>query len=527
MQVLTGISGILSPLASAGGVTTIKPPRNRRRDRAAPRLVRMQGKSHGAASAATHSAAPAALAIEPTSCARTVAIVGGGFSGICVAIHLLREAGDAPPQVVIYEPRSELGAGIAYDTRDYPYPLNVAAGQMSLDAARPQDFLEYACAQGIRATATDYLPRQLYGEYLRARFAETCAAGGRHHRARVLQLRRAQDGRWDLWLDDGSAQRADEVVLALGNPPPAMLPALAPISSSVHLLDDPWSLGACAHQDIDSVLLLGSGLTMIDAALRLAAIRPRVRHIRVLSRHGLLPQSQASEPLPQVGARLDALLGARGSVRRMARAARDVAGEIIDAGGDWRELLGALRPRLPDLWHGLDDIQRARFLRHLRTHWDIHRHRVPAGPLAAVRSLERLGVLEVHAGRLESLRLLDDVVEVQWRPRGAARARAWLVDRVVNCTGPDSRVVRNADPLVQTLLAGGWVRPDSRQLGIDVASDGRVIGRDGVPVPGLHYIGPWLRARDWEATAVPELRIAAAQLARKLAASDLATFAGA
>ena len=493
----------------------------------------MQGKSHGAAQAATESntAAHAALSTHSTSPARTIAIVGGGFSGLCVATHLLRQAGGTPLRVVIYEPRHELGAGIAYATRDYPYPLNVAAGQMSLDAARPRDFLEYACAQGIRATAADYLPRQLYGEYLRARFAETCGAAtadtaARHQRARVLQLGRAQDGRWDLWLEDGSAQRADEVVLALGNPPPAALPALAPISSSVFSLDDPWSLGACAHQDIDSVLLLGSGLTMIDAALRLAAIRPRVRHIHVLSRHGLLPQPQASEQLPHIGVAMDALFDARGSAAHLAREARRVAREIIDAGGDWRELIGALRPRLPDLWHGLDDAQRARFLRHLRTHWDVHRHRVPSGPLAAVRALERLGVLEVHAGRLDSLRLLDDVVEVQWRPRGAARARAWLVNRVVNCTGPDSRVVRNPDPLVQTLLAAGWVRPDARQLGIDVAVDGRVIGRDGAPVPGLHYIGPWLRARDWEATAVPELRVAAAALARRLASAGLQAVTG-
>lgn len=481
----------------------------------------MHGKSHGAA--------PAALPTQPTSPARTVAIIGGGFSGICVAIHLLRQSADAPLNVVIYEPRSELGAGIAYATRDYPYPLNVAAAQMSLDAAHPGDFLEYARAQGIRASATDYLPRQLYGEYLRARFADcriTAAGGALHHRARVLQLRRAQDGRWDLWLDDGSAQRADDVVLALGNPPPAMLPVLAPISSTVFSLDDPWSLGTCAHQDIDSVLLLGSGLTMIDAALRLAAIRPRMRHIRVLSRHGLLPLPQAGDSRPQIGADLEALLAFRGSVRHMARATRRVAQEIIDAGGDWRELLGALRPRLPALWQDLDEVQRARFLRHLRAHWDTHRHRVPAGPLAAVRSLERLGVLEVHAGRLESLRLLDDVVEVQWRPRGAARTRAWLVHRVVNCTGPDARVVRNPDPLVQTLLAAGWIRPDAQQLGIDVASDGRVIGRDGAPVPGLHYIGPWLRARDWEATAVPELRIAAAQLARRLAGVERRTLAG-
>ena len=484
----------------------------------------MQGKSHGAAAAA--------LATHSASQPRTIAIVGGGFSGISVAIHLLRQASHAPLTIVIYEPRAELGAGIAYATRDYPYPLNVAAGQMSLDAARPQDFLEYAGAQGIRASAGDFLPRQLYGEYLRLRFGESCAAAAanasaRHHRARVLQLRPANDGRWELWLDDGSAQRADDVVLALGNAPPAMLPPLAAISSSVFSLDDPWSLGACAHQDIDSVLLLGSGLTMIDAALRLAAIRPRVRHIRVLSRRGLLPLPQASESRPHIGPGLDSLLSARGSVRSLAHEAHRVAREIIDAGGDWRELLATLRPRLPTLWRDLDETQRSRFLRHLRTLWDIHRHRVPAGPLAAVRALERLGVLEVHAGRLESLQLLDDVVEVQWRPRGAARARAWLVDRVVNCTGPDSRVVRNPDPLVQTLLAGGWVRPDAHGLGIDVADDGRVIGRGGSPVPGLYYIGPWLRARDWEATAVPELRVLAAQLAQRLVREEARTADGA
>jgi uncharacterized NAD(P)/FAD-binding protein YdhS len=40
--------------------------------------------------------------------------------------------------------------------------------------------------------------------------------------------------------------------------------------------------------------------------------------------------------------------------------------------------------------------------------------------------------------------------------------------------------------------------------------------RDGVPVDRLCYLGPWLRARDWEATAVPELREHATGLARLL-----------
>jgi len=491
----------------------------------------MKGQSHGAAIAATQSNTAAIAATQSTTAApatdgsrtpRVIAIVGGGFSGISVACHLLRQPTSAPLRIVIYEPRAEIGAGVAYAPRDYPYPLNVAAGHMSLDASNPGDFLDFARSQGVAAAAGDYLPRQLYGEYLRARFekARTSAPShlqALHYRARALQLRRATDGRWELWLDDGSAQRADEVVLALGNPPPTQLPQLKPVASTVYSVDDPWSLGSCAHENIASVLLVGSGLTMIDAALRLAAIRPRVRHIHVLSRHGLLPEPQASEPHAAIKPALDGLLVPGLSARQLSRVSRQVVNNITDAGGDWREFFALLRPRLPGLWQSLDARERARFLRHLRAYWDVHRHRVPPGPLAAVRALERLGVLQVHAGRLESLRLLDDSVEVQWRPRGAARARAWLVDRVVNCTGPDPLVTRNPDPLVQASIAAGWIRPDALGLGIDIDVDGRVIARDGTPVDSLHYLGPWLRARDWEAAAVPELRVHAARLASKLA----------
>jgi uncharacterized NAD(P)/FAD-binding protein YdhS len=128
----------------------------------------------------------------------------------------------------------------------------------------------------------------------------------------------------------------------------------------------------------------------------------------------------------------------------------------------------------------------------------------------------RSGVLEVNAGRLEEVNALEDTVEVIWRPRGATRTRAWLVDRIVNCTGPECRVERVADPLVQSLLSSGTIRADRLSLGIDVADDGRPLSRDGMPVDRLYYLGPWLRARDWEATAVPELREHAASLARAL-----------
>jgi uncharacterized NAD(P)/FAD-binding protein YdhS len=456
---------------------------------------------------------------------RTLAIVGGGFSGTTLAIQLLRRQSDAPLRVVVIEPRAELGAGVAYAARDYPYPLNVAAGQMSLDAANPQDFLDYLHAESIQAGAADYLPRQVYGEYLRSRLAAARAAapehlGCEHRRARALQVRRAVPGPWQLWLDDGGILVADQVVLALGNPPPACPDALRALSGSSAVIQDPWSIGA--HGNFESVLLLGSGLTMIDAALRLAAIRPRLRHIHVLSRHGLLPQPQAGASPQATPTNIATRLAEHsGSVLGLFRALRGAARDHIAAGGDWREVLTQLRPRLPVIWRSLDERERRRFLRHLRSWWEVFRHRVPTGPLMAVRNLERQGVLETHAGRVLELNDVQGCVEVIWRPRGARRTRTWLVDRVVNCTGPDHRVAESTDPLVRSLLATGLIRADALGLGVDVAPDYRVLGAAGLPVNGLHYLGPWLRARDWEATAVPELRAHAAALARHLVDGNL------
>ena len=206
----------------------------------------------------------------------------------------------------------------------------------------------------------------------------------------------------------------------------------------------------------------------------------------------------------------------RGSVRKLLHGWRALAQAAIEVGGDWREVFALARARIPAVWRELDHAQRARFLRHARAHWEVHRHRVPAGPLGAVRTLQRLGVLDVQAGRLEEINPVDGGLEVLWRPRGASKSRAWLVDRAVNCTGPDARIERIADPFVQSLRANGLVRPDAHALGIDTAPDGRVIDTSGTAVERLYYIGPWLRARDWEATAVPELREHAAALAQRL-----------
>jgi uncharacterized NAD(P)/FAD-binding protein YdhS len=93
-----------------------------------------------------------------------------------------------------------------------------------------------------------------------------------------------------------------------------------------------------------------------------------------------------------------------------------------------------------------------------------------------------------------------------------------LVDRVINCTGPDYNVHRSRDPLLLSLVAQGLAVADPNNLGIRTSSYGALIDSKGRAASNLFYVGPMLRADHWEATAAHELRGHAEQLASYLAA---------
>ena len=55
---------------------------------------------------------------------------------------------------------------------------------------------------------------------------------------------------------------------------------------------------------------------------------------------------------------------------------------------------------------------------------------------------------------------------------------------------------------------------DPLRLGLDALPDGRLVGRDGQASSLLFTLGPPLRGVLWESTAIPEIRVQAAALAR-------------
>jgi uncharacterized NAD(P)/FAD-binding protein YdhS len=260
---------------------------------------------------------------------------------------------------------------------------------------------------------------------------------------------------------------------------------------------------------------------MIDVVLERVQ-RGKQRQFVAVSRRGLVPQPHRAPASPPQQIDLPAALldaAAPPTARGYCRTVRRHIREAEANGVDWRDVMAALRPITATLWQSLSLEERRRWLRHVRPFWEVHRHRVSPQPYEAFSRLLREGRVRTLAGRLIAFREEPHGVVVSIRLRGTNDIHELTVGSVVNCTGPAGDTLRLDDPLFTSLRAQGLLQPDPLGLGIETSPDGAALGRNGQPVPTLYYVGPFLRARDWEATAVPELRQYAQQLAEHLIAS--------
>jgi len=258
---------------------------------------------------------------------------------------------------------------------------------------------------------------------------------------------------------------------------------------------------------------------MVDVATAAAASSKEQIVIHSISRHGLLPPSQTQFSHAACKGDSAAILRAASfSALTLLRAVRELAEQTERRGGDWREAVTFIRNIAPALWQRLPAREKRRMLRHIRPYWDVHRHRVPSETLAKLKRLRERQKLHIHAGRLLSFEPVGNRVRVTWKARGSSETQTMLVDRVVNCTGPDYNIRRSQDPLMHSLLSQGLAVSDPLNLGLRTGSYGALINAQGRAAPNLFYVGPMLRADHWEATAAQELRGHAERLAGYLAA---------
>lgn len=458
----------------------------------------------------------------------TIAIIGAGFSGSLVAAHLLKTA-SRPLLIKLIERSHDIGKGVAYSTDTINHLLNVSAGKMSAFPDDPGHLLrwlnynrsELAAFLPDNLNASSFIPRQVYGLYIQSILEEAEATAASHVRLeRVIDEVVAVEPQAKGALVSLRSSRvfvADKIVLAMGNAP-AALPGAQPssqFSEDTHAyLRHAWSGDALVGLEPDApVLLIGTGLTMVDMVVALHDRQHRGK-IYAVSRRGLAPlPHQSTKPYPAFLTLEDAPKTIRGLLRCIRSQAKTAAVQ----GYDWRSVIDALRPITQPLWQQLPRVEQQRFLRHLTPYWDVHRHRIAPEIGQVIQTMLDSGQLIVTAGRIQDYQATSDGVAVTVRQRQNQVHRVFQVSRVVNCTGVQADYRRSPQPLIASLRDQGLIRPNTIGLGLDTAADGAVFDAQGNRSTLLYTLGTPRKGSLWETIAVPELR----QQAQALAATVL------
>ncbi|MDQ6437659.1 FAD/NAD(P)-binding protein [Mesorhizobium sp. LHD-90] len=440
----------------------------------------------------------------------SIVIVGGGASGVLLAAHLLKSP-NPDLRVTLIEKSENFGRGRAYSTALPDHVLNVSAMGMSGYADDPEHFWRWVQASKIITDGNPavYLPRAVYGRYLHELLQDNLQRERETGRLRLVRetclgVSPTPSG-VDVRLANGTSIACHAAVLAVGHDeePSPEHPLAVRIDSPA---DTPLD-------DQASVLILGTGLSMVDAWLTLEHRGHRGKIVAV-SRRGLLPSPhRKGNPI-----RLDVAdvpLGTQLSY--FVGWLRDLIRATQKAGGDWRDVLDALRPFNQQVWQSWPASAKRRFVEHTKAWWDIHRHRMAPPIYARLEKAVEAGRVRLVAARVDGMQERSGKLAVRLKHRRSQTLKTLVVDRVYDCTGITKDLSTGSIAVVRDLIDRGFARPDPLKLGLDVTESCAVIGETGSVSDKLFAVGPLTRGAFFEIEAIPDIRAQCARLAKVLA----------
>lgn len=428
-----------------------------------------------------------------------VAIVGTGASGTLVAAQFKRLAPQGRLVIIGNEPRP--ASGVAYSTTFQSNLLNVPADNMSAFPHDMTHFTNWLKARYPDITLALFAKRETYREYLAEIFDSVISDknNSEYIHETVIDISKENDI-WTIQLSNGDLVQAQTVVLALGN----FLPPNDPIdfdSVQPNYYRNPWSPVSVKNINPNApVLLLGTGLTMIDIALSLRE-EGHCGVIHTISRHGRLYHAHKPHetlPLLELPEDFKSPIGAFRWIRLKVES-------LKSSDVDWRAVIDSLRPHTATIWQSWNIAQKKSFLRHARNLWDIHRHRIAPKIAEQLKVLLDEKTLQIHSGRLISATPNDLNVDVQWQDTHG-NIQTLTVTRIINCTGPARDYSKTQSPLIKNLREKGYITPDELRLGFETDTQGRFIDSTGKSVQGLFTLGPTRIPALWESIAIPEIR---------------------
>lgn len=453
-----------------------------------------------------------------------IAVLGAGFSGTLLVVNLLAQSG-AEVRVHWWGRTQSRGRGIAYNTPCRAHVLNVPAQNMGAFPREPGHFLDWLQREAPERPRDElrdvFAPRADYARYLQTSTAAAflhAEAEGRLlcYDAEATDVAPGEAGRLDVYATGRPPVPVDRAALCIGH----FAPRMPPVEGREHLtpphfVASPWDYTAIAAVPRRAtVAALGAGLSMVDVALQLHD-QGFAGQLVAFSRHGLLPRSHVTRPTPITlpPPPVDGL-----TARSLLHWLRAQIAVHAAHGGDWRQVLDAVRPHTVQTWRALPGAEQARVLRHGKSLWDVHRHRIAPEVGQLLARLRHQGTLLHHAGRLAAVEpgAAGRGLRLHWRLRHGGQPWRQHVDVLINCTGAHAAWTRSDAALPRALLARGAVRPGPHHLGLQLRPDGAVVDGAGKASERLFAMGPARLGIDFESVAVPELRGQAEALASRL-----------
>lgn len=409
-----------------------------------------------------------------------IAIVGRGFSGLMMAIALLKSVSQ-PFQLRMFDPRPVISGGQALATARATEILNSRARDLSVSTGEPKDFTRWlrayehfreAVSAAIPGFGQIFVPKAIFSDYVYQRFSEALAertdVSIQMSHEGITTIRRNETGRFTLGLADGSEAVYDTVVLATGYGLKATQEGKE--QDAEVALRNP-SISA-RH-----VVVMGNGLRAVDQVLQLRDGGFEGR-ITILSRRGFLPQPHTRMPA-------DAVFPSQpmpSQLRHIVRFVRKACAQAEENGWSWQAAMNGLRKRARTLWASLPPSEKRQFNRHLRAIYDSHRNRLPADVHERLERELAGGMTELKRGT--TLKQNPDGLIVRWA--GQSTEEHFAADEVIDCRclSPDLK-----DPVIAELLRAGLASTDELDLGLAVNPAGELLTPWGRSA-GLFAIGP-------------------------------------
>ena len=439
-----------------------------------------------------------------------IGIIGGGASGTLLATNLLEHHENRALEIVLIEKSAEIGRGIAYGTAKDFHLLNVPAAQMSAFCDDGAHFLKWLATNGFSYHPTDFVPRKIYGRYLRETFERAVERKPENVSLKIINDTAVdatrENGETVILTEKNDKIAVDKIVLAFGNfLPPHVRTVNDDYQKSAKYTNNPWR--ADIPEIIEKsarVLIIGTGLTGIDVILSLFYHRHR-GDIFALSTHGLFPTvHQKTAPYPSFQTEIEAVATVRERTKIVRR-------HIADS-ENWRAVIDSLRPFTQGLWQSFPPVEKRRFMRHLQRRWDVHRHRTPPECQQILDDLRGRNQLKTLRGRIKQIEINhENGFDVTF-----GKNEKVSVDWIINCTGSQSNYEKLNAPLVQNLLAKGEIKPDALKMGLDATADFALINRENQVSATFYTFATAHKGVLWECTAMPDIRAQAEKLAKIL-----------